>query len=162
MKNLVSLARCGVYSESSLPKETLVLLLWTELHVMPSSAGFWSSTWLMPVTPWPWVPSLGECSSLVNARKWKMRLQCSEEKHAAGKAVRRTFHAGKGSAAALCGWVSSPALSCCASPAPLSNPLLCANLQPSWFHLCTHHLLRPEIPQQPRFSSDPSYGRNLR
>lgn len=42
--NLASLARCGVYSESSLPKETLLLLFWADPHIMPSSAVFWSST----------------------------------------------------------------------------------------------------------------------
>lgn len=101
-----------------------------------------------------------ECS--FSTRKCQMRFQCSEEKMQLEiKSEGLSTQAG-GSAGALCGWVTSPALSCCTSLAPLSNPLLCANLQPCWLHLCTYDLMWSEIPQQPWFSSDPSYGRNLR
>lgn len=100
--------------------------------------------------PW-WM--LGSVKWDFSAGKKNMQLENQSE---------RLFTQGGGSAAGLHGWVSSPALSCCASLAPLSRPLLCANLQPCWLYPCTHNLMWPEIPQQPRFSSDPSYGRNLR
>lgn len=78
-----------------------------------------------------------------------MSFECNEEKmqleiKSGGLPIQKG-----GSTRARCGWVTSPALSCCTSLAPLSSPLLCINLQPRWLHLCTRDPMWSEIPQQP-------------
>lgn len=124
-----------MWSESPLPKETLVLSFWAEPCVMPSDA-----------VPHPRLRSLSHRYHLHNernssARKCQMRFQCIEEKVQLEMKLEGLSTQEGGSAGALCGWVTSPALSCCTSLALLSNPLLCTNLRPCWLHLCTNDLV---------------------